>query len=241
MQFNECDRLKSKLEELRPIEKQHFPEIKAYWQVGLAYTSNALEGSTLTESETKVILEDGLTVGGKSMREHMEALGHKDALSFLFKVYKAGYEEATIRELHRLFFLRIDQREAGQYRKKGVLITGTDYLPPKAEEVPAVMAEFGSQFKAEWHPILHAAKAHEELVNIHPFIDGNGRTARLLMNLIFLRAGFPVVSIPPIYRGRYIEASRAGNKGDSLLFLKLLTEVTEQSLRDYLRQLDSLK
>ncbi len=241
MAFFECDKLKAKLDALRPIELRHLPKIHAYWQVDLAYSSNALEGSTLTESETKVILEDGLTIGGKSVREHMEALGHKDALTFLFKAYEQGYSESTIKELHRLFYLRVDQTEAGQYRREGVLITGTDYLPPKAEDLEKLMVQFGSTFKKSFHPIEHAAKAHEELVNIHPFIDGNGRTARLLMNLILLRAGFPIVTIPPIYRARYIEATRAGNKGNSKPFLDLLESCVEQSLRDYLRQLERLQ
>lgn len=241
MRFSECDKLKAGLDLLRPVETKHLSEIKAYWQVAFAFTSNALEGSTLTESETKVILEDGLTVGGRSLREHMEAIGHRDALNWLFGVYKDGYSESTIKELHRLFFHRIDQAEAGSYRSEGVLITGTDYIPPKALEVPELMARFGRGIKSNLHPIEQAAKAHEELVNIHPFIDGNGRTARLLMNLVLLRAGYPIVAIPPIFRARYIEATRAGNKGDSAPFLKLLTEVSCQSLRDYLRQLEALK
>ena len=241
MRLSQCDDLKAKLDELRPIETQHLSQIQAYWQVGLAYSSNALEGSTLTLSETKVILEDGLTVGGKSLREHMEALGHKDALSWLFTIYKDGYTEATIRELHRFFFLRIDQTEAGHYRRQNVVITGTDYMPPKHEHVPALMAKFGAGFSPAWHPIEHAAKAHEQLVNIHPFIDGNGRTARLLMNLILLRAGYPIVSIPPLFRGRYLAAADAGSRGDSKPLLQLLSEATEQSLRDYLRMLEALK
>jgi Fic family protein len=240
MQFTQCDMLKNRLDELRPIEQRHLPKIRAFWQVALAYSSNALEGSTLTESETKVILEDGLTVSGKPLREHMEALGHRDALAWLFTVYQQGYTEATIRELHQLFFHRIDQTEAGCYRRENVLITGTDYLPPRHEQVPALMAKFGSSYLPEWHPIKHAAMAHTELVNIHPFVDGNGRTARLLMNLILLRAGYPIALIPPIYRTRYIEATKAGNKGDVMPFLGLLSQVAEQSLRDYLRLLEGL-
>ena len=240
MQFTQCDRLKASLDELRPIEQKHLPQIRAFWQVALAYSSNALEGSTLTESETKVILEEGLTVSGKPLREHMEALGHRDALAFLFTVYQQGYTEATIRELHQLFFHRIDQGEAGRYRRENVLITGTNYLPPKHVQVPDLMAKFGSSHSPSWHPIEHAAMAHTELVNIHPFLDGNGRTARLLMNLILLRAGYPIALIPPIYRARYIEATKAGNKGDSIPFLGLLSQVAEQSLRDYLRLLEGL-
>lgn len=241
MSFLQCNKLKAQLDILRPIESKYLSQIQAYWQVELAFSSNALEGSTLSISETKVILEDGLTVSGKPLREHYEAVGHRDALAWLFKVYRDGYSEATIKELHKLFYQRISPSEAGHYRKEGVFISGTEYLPPKAEQLGRLMADFGKDFKPAWHPIEHAAKAHESLVNIHPFIDGNGRTARLLMNLILLRGGFPIISIPPIFRARYIAAAEEGNQGSSLAFIKLLTEVTEQSLRDYLRKLENLE
>lgn len=240
MSFSQCEQLKARLDQLRPIEERHLAQIQAFWNVGLTYSSNAIEGSTLTESETKVIIEDGLTVSGKPLREHMEAVGHRDALQFLFAVFKNGYSEATILELHRLFYHRIDQAAAGKYRSEGVVITGTDYVPPKASEVPELMAKFGAKFRSTWHPIEHAAKAHEELVNIHPFVDGNGRTARLLVNLILLRAGYPVAIIPPLFRVQYIEATKAGNRGHSAPFLDLLKRVVVQSLRDYLRLLEKL-
>lgn len=239
--WNQCDKLKAELDGLRPIETKYLGQIKKFWQVGLAYSSNALEGNTLTETETKVILEDGITIGGKSVREHMEALGHKDALSFLFEIYENGYSEQVICELHRLFYFRIDSISAGKYRTANVIITGTDYLPPNFETVGELMAGFGSKISKKVHPLEHAAKAHEELVNIHPFIDGNGRTARLLLNLILLQSGFPVVVIPPIYRARYIDAARAGNRGNSRPFLEFLAQVTEQGLTDYLRMLEKLQ
>ena len=239
--FKTCDTLKAELERLRPVEKKHLTKIRSFWQIGLAYSSNALEGNTLTESETKVILENGITIGGKTVREHMEALGHKDALTHLFSIYQYGYTEACIKELHRLFYYRINAQQAGLYRAENVIITGTDYVPPTHDQLPTLMGRFGENISANSHPIEQAAKAHEELVNIHPFIDGNGRTARLLMNLIFLKSGYPVVIIPPIYRSRYIEAAKAGNKGQSGPFISFLAGAAEQTLRDYLRMLESLR
>lgn len=239
--LQKCDELKMELDELRPIEQKHIGQIRDFWQIGLAYSSNAIEGNTLTEIETKVILEDGITIGGKSVLEHMEAVGHKDALTYLFKVYKEGYSEKEILELHKLFYYRIDSSNAGSYRKENVIITGTDYEPPRSEEVGRLMENFELELSSELHPIEHASKAHQKLVNIHPFVDGNGRTARLLMNLILLREGFPIVSIPPIWRAKYIKAVSVGNWGDNSLFLKFMCDVTEQNLIDYLRLLRRLK
>lgn len=170
----------------------------------------------------------------------MEASGHQDALSYLFSIFERGYTEQTVRELHRLFYFRIDSPKAGEYRQENVIITGTDYMPPPFEKIPELMARFNSKRKETAHPIKLAASAHEELANIHPFVDGNGRTARLLMNLILLREGFPIVSIPPLYRGRYLDAAKAGNKEDSGPFLEFLVQVTEQGLLDYLLMLDNL-
>lgn len=242
-----CDELRQRLEHLRPIEKKHLPEIQKFWQIGLTYSSNALEGNTLTESETKVIIEDGLTIGGKSVHEHLEALGHRDAVQYLYEVYKNEWNESTVMQLHRLFYFRINEDQAGQYRRDSVIITGTDYIPPPPKKIPALMANFAAKEKQKIHecgklehPILKAAHAHEGLVNIHPFIDGNGRTARLLMNLILLQHGYPVVVVPPIVRARYIEATKAGNKNDSQPFQELLAELTQQALEDYLRMLDKL-
>ena len=238
--YKECDDLKAELEALRPIEKKNIDQIRKFWQVGLAYSSNAIEGNTLTETETKVILEDGITVGGKSMREHLEVLGHGEALNHLFKIYKKGISEDAIKNLHRLFYYRIDSEWAGKYREQGVIITGTDFTPPHYEHLPVLMKDFLTSIETKKHPIEQAAKIHEGLVNIHPFVDGNGRTARLAMNLVLLKNGYPVLVIPPILRVEYIEAAKAGNKGESQPFLSFLNKVSAQGLKDYLRLLKKL-
>ena len=238
----ECDKLLAELASFRPIEKRHLKQIRAFWRVGLTYSSNALEGNTLTESETKVILEDGLTIGGKSVREHMEAIGHADALNYLYQVVdrKEDFDEDQIQEIHRLFYHRIDDNQAGKYRGQNVLISGTQYIPPDHKEVLSLMSKFLDENCPYQHPIERASWYHAQFVNIHPFVDGNGRTARLLINLELLKNGYPIVAIPPIYRAQYIQACERGNQGDFSAMTSLLSGVTKQSLIDYLRQLRKL-
>ncbi len=154
--IQKCDSLLEELKALRPVERKHIEEIRSYWRVALTYSSNAIEGNTLSESETKVILEDGLTIGGKSLREHFEAIGHGDALAMLFKALDAEktVTEELILEVHRLFYFRIDQETAGKYRDRNVLITGTTYLPPPSNEVPLRMKELLDNLaKDSTHPI----------------------------------------------------------------------------------------
>ena len=202
-------------------------------------SSNALEGNSLTESETKVIIEDGLTIGGKTIREHSEVLGHSDAYSFLNTLIKNSMiTESNILELHRLFYFRIDIKKAGKYRKQQVYISGTDYLPPKYNDIPGLMKDFVSsisEIKATLHPVTLAAKLHERIATIHPFIDGNGRTARLVMNLSLLQDGYPIIIIPPILRNDYIISIRLANTGDTEPFFNFISNVEYESSKDYLR------
>ena len=174
----------------------------------LTYSSKAIYGDSLTESETKVILERSLTVSGKSVFEHMEVIGHTDALNYLYQVVdrKEDFGEDLIQEIHRIFYHRIDDSRAGKYRVQNVLISGTQYIPPDHNEVPSLMSKFLATPCPYQHPIERASWYHSQFVNIHPFFDGNGRTARLLINLELLKSGFPIVAIPPIYRAQYIKA-----------------------------------
>lgn len=238
--IDDCDTLRAELDSLRPIETKNIDKIRSFWRVGLTYSSNAVEGNTLTESETKVILEDGLTVSGKPLREHYEAVGHAEAFDFLMGTYNKGVSKGAMKELHRLFYHRIDSGKAGVYRAENVLITGTDYVPPSFEEVPERMRKFLVSIKENRHPILQAVDSHMGLVDVHPFVDGNGRIARLVMNLFLLKNGYPVVGVPPIYRSQYIEACASGNKGNREPIVNLISEICFQTLSDYLRMLKKL-
>ncbi|HAR42793.1 MAG TPA: cell filamentation protein Fic, partial [Bdellovibrionales bacterium] len=206
--LEQIDELNNQIKSFRPISKDLLKQIKEYYRIGLTFSSNAIEGNTLTETETKVVLEDGLTIAGKPLKDHYEASGHSEAFDCIYDLgKKKSITEKDILNIHRLFYYRIDKENAGKYRKVPVVITGTDFVPPVSSKVPGLMKTFIAKIPAmrkKLHPVTFAAKLHEELVNIHPFVDGNGRTARLLMNLALFQEGHTITVIPPILRGDYI-------------------------------------
>lgn len=241
--FIDNDMLQKKIREHRPLDAYEIKQMKEYFRIGLTYTSNALEGNSLTESEIKVVLEDGITIGGKPLKDHFEAIGHSEAFDLLYKLTeRQDITEDDILALHRLFYYRIDAETAGKYRERNVIITGTDFTPPAPAEVPLAMQEFLGKLPSlrQLHPVEYAAMLHLTLVTIHPFIDGNGRTARLLMNLALLQAGFPITIIPPIIRGDYISALRDSNKGNNQPFINFISCCVWESQKEYLRLLESL-
>jgi cell filamentation protein, protein adenylyltransferase len=242
--IKEAEQLHLEISSRRPLSRHALSQLKEYYRIGLTYASNALEGNSLTESETKVVLEDGITIGGKPLRDHFEAMGHSDAFDLLYKLAKkTEITERQILELHKLFYFRIDPKNAGHYRKVGVVVTGSTLDFPRPAELKQSMAKFTAQIPeqlANCHPIEFAAWLHIRLVSIHPFIDGNGRTARLLMNLALLQAGYPIAIIPPVVRPEYIEALKASNNGDDRPFINLLSSMVYESQRDYLRLLRNL-
>lgn len=220
--ISEVDGLKKEVDLYRPFKKEVLDQLKEYYRIGLTYSSNALEGNSLTETETKVVLEDGITIGGKPLKDHFEAIGHSQAYDRLYGlVKKKKISENDVLGLHRLFYYRIDDENAGTYRKVGVIITGTEYIPPEPSKVPVLMKSFIAeipQLRTKYHPVEVAALLHKEIAAIHPFVDGNGRTARLLMNLALLQSGYGITVIPPVLRNDYIGAikiSQTGAKSDT--------------------------
>jgi Fic family protein len=242
--IEQVDQQQQRIAQIRPLSRDALLQLREYYRIGLTYSSNAIEGNTLTESETKVVLEDGLTIGGKPLRDHLEAIGHSDAFNMVYELSQSGtIDEQSILDMHRLFYYRIDDENAGRYRTKGVIITGTTYTPPPPSKVAAAMQEFVSQIPEQrdaLHPVVFAAWLHVRLANIHPFIDGNGRTARLLMNLALMQAGYPITIIPPVVRGDYIAALQASNRGDDEPFINLLSNMVWEAQREYLRLVQSL-
>ena len=228
----------------RPLSEAEVKELDAYYRIGMTYSSNALEGNSLTLSETKVLLEDGITVGGKPIRDFYETTGHARAYDYMLTIARSdslSISEDVIRHLHYLFYNGIDPEMAGEYRKGQVFITGTEYVPPVAEEVPECMAAFVIEMaekQGKLHPVELSAYAHRRLVDIHPFQDGNGRTARLLMNLILINKGYCLVSIPPVLRHDYIvalqQAQREKAPSDEA-FVKLIAECEIEAQKDYCR------
>lgn len=238
---NECDKLKKELDTYRPLPKESVKQLKDYYKISLTYTSNAIEGNSLTESETKVVIEDGLTIGGKPLRDHLEALGHAGAYDFIYDLagMKKEISEEDILKIHHLFYEKIDEDNAGKYRKVRVFVSGTDFIFPPPSAVPALMEEFiqkiPNQIK-QLHPVEFAAWLHFQFINIHPFVDGNGRVARLLMNLFLLKSGYVITIIPPVVRTDYIEIIRDCQKsGDPKQFYNLISNMVWESLKDYLR------
>lgn len=235
--LKEIDLLQQEINAHRPLDDYALIQIKEYFRIGLTYTSNALEGNTLTESETKVVLEEGIAIGGKSLKDHLEAIGHSQAYDFLYDcIAKKFFIEDDIKRLHHLFYYRIDEKCAGVYRDVQVYITGSKYPLPKPEKVSQLMHEFTQKYigQSNEHPVITAIRAHKDFVYIHPFIDGNGRVARLLMNLILLQHGYTIAIIPPIMRAEYICCLESGREND-MLFVQLLMRMIKESQRDYLR------
>lgn len=244
--FREIDRIKKEIDNRRPFKSEMLEKIKEYYRIGLTYSSNALEGNSLTETETKIVLEDGITIGGKPLKDHYEAMGHSEAYTYLFELVKnKQIKGKDILELHRLFYYRIDSKNAGVYRKEKVIITGTKFIPPAPPEIPTLMKKLVSsipEMREKYHPVEVAALLHKELVTIHPFTDGNGRTARLLMNLVLLQDGYAITIIPPILRNDYIESLKKAQTGEksNVQFVNFISSMVYESMKDYIRLLDAL-
>ncbi len=238
---NLLERIESKkrlLDSLRPLPKQVLEKLQKQFEIELTYNSNAIEGNTLTLQETKLILERGITIKGKSLREHLEVINHKEALILLerFVKKKAPLSEEIIKQIHKAILTKINEEEAGQYRKLNVRSLGAAKSPPQYIKVPKLMANFinNIQKSKELHIIELAAKTHYELVEIHPFFDGNGRTARLAMNLILMQYGYPITIILSNDRKKYYEVLKKADLGDIKPFVKFVGRMVERSLSLYL-------
>ncbi len=214
-----AEALKKQIDLFRPFESSMLSQIRQYYKIGLTWSSNALEGNSLTESETKVLLEDGLTVGGKPIRDYYEATGHAKAYEYMYDLSKDRVlSESNIQTLHRLFYGQLDLRYAGIYRDQKAIITGSKYPLPSPAKIGNEMHKFIEWFAASeksLHPVELAAFAHKKFVFIHPFVDGNGRVARLIMNISLMRNGYTIVIIPPVLRGDYIGFLEKAHEDDS--------------------------
>lgn len=232
----EVDALNARLQAL-PLSPALQASIDADWEVSQTYNSNAIEGNTLTLAETKAVLLHGVTVSGHPLREHLEAVNHLEAWRMMRRLAAAGeaVTEADILALHRVILTGIQTDDAGVYRRERVRIAGSSLILPNPLKVPDLMADFAFSLKrTDLHPVIHAARVHYDLVAIHPFIDGNGRTSRLLMNLLLLRSGYPAALIPVSQRARYYTVLEAANGGDLEPFEGFIVERVAESLRDLL-------
>ncbi len=231
---------KARLDAARPLSPSIVNRLREQLDVEWTYHSNAIEGSSLTLRETQLVLQHGLTVEGKPLREHLEAINHQHAIHFVEALTKEDkpITAHVVQSIHALVLRTIDDKEAGRYRRVQVYITGSEYVPPEPVAVPGLMADFGdwlnSDEAAALHPVERAALAHFRLVHIHPFTDGNGRTARLLMNLVLTREGYPPAVIRVEDRPVYYDALDAAHEGDTKQLVRLVAEVVERSLDTWL-------
>ncbi len=236
--YAQIDTLQKEINSHRPLNNHLLKQIKEYYRIGLTYTSNAIEGNSLTEAETKIVLEEGITIGGKRLIDHLEAVGHSDAFDCLYELAQSSIiSEEDIKLLHKIFYYRIDSCNAGVYRQVKTYITGSKYPLPEPKAIPQLMEQLValiSTIGKEKHPVEVAAIAHKELVFIHPFIDGNGRVARLLMNLLLLQHRYTIAVIPPIIRPAYIQALEKAHTNDRD-FLHLIAQMVLETQKDYLR------
>lgn len=241
--FELCDKYKKRLDAYRPLQSAELRSIREYYRIGLTYASNALEGNSLTESETKVVIEDGLTVSGRPLRDVYEAVGHAKAYDFLYSLPRG--EPLTLRTvltLHKLFYQQIDAANAGKLRRSRVFLTGSRYPLPPPAELRGLILEFVDWFNTACrtlHPVEFAAQVHLRFVFIHPFTDGNGRVARLLMNLALLRGGYSIAVISPVLRSEYISALEEAHENPEEFCAFIARQVVETE-KDLLRLLGPL-
>ena len=235
----QIDVLKDKLDKLR-----HFDSYRIAQALELEYTfeSNRIEGNTMTLRETDLVINEGLTISGKSMREHLEAINHQEAIAYIKELMNKNTSliEREVLSIHNLILRGIHPEDAGRYRKVQVMIKGSAHMPPQPFLVAKEMEDYFIWYEAnkkKLHPIVLAAEMHERLVTIHPFIDGNGRTSRLVMNLILLQHGYVIANIKGDYdsRMRYYQALETAqtqnNKEDIILFV---AQMEKESLERYL-------
>lgn len=241
--LKKIDSIKSTLDTHRPFPGHVVKQLKDYYRIGLTYTSNAIEGNTLTESETKVVIEDGVTIGGKSLREHNEAIGHARAYDHIYSLLDRNMTEEDVLILHKLFFQQINPENAGIYRQRNVIITGTEYLPPGYSEVPVLMKRHIENINSnakDKHPLEQASDLHAEFEAVHPFIDGNGRIGRLLLSSLTMKNGYSPVIVPPVRRAEYITALQKTNKGDVCTLRAFILSVIYEELKSLQKLVEHL-
>lgn len=238
--INKLDLYQNIINELRPFEGEMLNQVKEFYRVGLTWTSNALEGNSLTESETKVLIEDGLTVGGRPLKEMFEAVDHAKAYDYMFTLLgNKEIDEKDILYLHKLFYQNIDEDSAGKFRNIPVFISGSNYPVTKVENITNEINSLCKWIITErknFHPVVFAALVHKKFVFIHPFKDGNGRVARLLMNTALIQDGYLPALIPPILRTEYISLLEKAHKDDKS-FIDFIVEREIETQKDFLRLL----
>lgn len=244
--LQEIDSLKIRLDAFRPLSSNQTNNLKRLFDVDLTYNSTAIEGNTLTLQETRVVLLDGITIGGKTTREHLEILNHKEAIDYVEVLSKNNiddYTKSDILALHSIVMRGIDSENAGRYRNVSVYVRLKDGSVHQFCDPLKILDEMEYFLKwlnssKEVHPVLFAAEVHTRFVSIHPFVDGNGRTARLLMNLILIHFGYPPAVIKMSKRTEYLDSIEKWQQDSSKIeFQMMLADSVYESLTLYLETL----
>lgn len=233
---------KAELVKLRPIPTYALKSIKESMTIEWTYNSNSIEGNTLTLQETKMVIEEGFTIKGKSLREHFEAVNHQEAIEFIESLVSDSYilNEKDILNVHNLVLNKIEKDFAGRFRTSGVRISGANFVPPNALKIDEYITELIEWVNSSNENILiKSAIFHHRFVWIHPFFDGNGRTVRLLFNLLLMKEGFPPAIILKNDRKKYYDALNSANNGDYSKLLLLILQASERSLDIYLSSLNN--
>jgi Fic family protein len=242
--LQQSDTLKARLQQARPLNNEALSKIKAALEMEYTFESNRIEGNTLTLQETALVVSEGVTISGKSIREHLEAINHAQAVEFIKDVARAGVEitERTVKEIHAIILYGINKEQAGKYRDVPVMIVGGKHVPPQpyliAPQMEQFIRDYQSMEKNATHPILVAAFLHDELVKVHPFIDGNGRTSRLLMNLYLLSKGYAITTLKgddEAKQAYYTALEQSHVDNDREPFNLLVANAVKQSLGKYLQ------
>jgi Fic family protein len=243
--FDKVNQLKERLDSKRPLPPGLVKNLREVIRIEWTYNSNAIEGNTLSLLETKIVVEEGLTIGGKKLQEHFEAVNHAEAIDFVEELVskKEPLTERIVKQIHYLVLKNIDNDNAGKYREYNVGISGSTHQPPDHIKVREEMEKLFVWYETNrtiLHPVELASMFHFKFVYIHPFTDGNGRTARLVMNMILMQFGYPpaIIKAKPEQRIRYYEVlEMASVHGQTTPFVQLVTDCVEEGLQHYLSAL----
>ena len=242
IQLERIHEKKRELDKKRPIPSYVLKSIKDSLSIEWTYNSNSIEGNTLTLQETKMVIKDGFTIKGKSLREHFEVVNHQEAIEFVESLASNEYvlNKLDILSIHHLVLQKIEKDFAGKYRTSGVRISGANFVPPnalKVDEFVSELIDFAND--SEVDILIRSAIFHHRFVWIHPFFDGNGRTARLLLNLILMKSGFPPAIILKNDRKKYYDALNQANNQDYSKLVLLILQAVERTLDIYLGNLNN--
>ncbi|MDR3176055.1 MAG: Fic family protein [Desulfovibrio sp.] len=244
--LDQIDQRQTLINRYRPFtDKRLLDQLKSYYRIGLVYTSNALEGFTYSESETRILIEEGLTAGGKSLRDALAVTGHAKACDYMFELlHSATIAEENVLFFHKLLEGSLDNESVpGEYRTTAAFVfskgTGKTFLKPS--QIPVAMEDFFSfaaNERDKYHPVEFAAILHKKLVSIHPFADGNGRVSRLVMNASLIQKSFLPIIIPPILRAEYIDSLNASDQGNDSGFMNFMFRRQIEGQKEIIRLIE---